>query len=105
MFMITEFRERFGGSERIRVYHAPGRVNLIGEHTDYNQGLVFPMAIEPEVLLACRGRNDGKVRLASTLYPGKIVEFSVQEKIARGEPQWANYCKGVAAEMLAAGIP
>jgi len=100
-----EFSKTFPAEGKIHVIRAPGRVNLIGEHTDYNQGLVFPMAIEPEVLVACRGRNDGKVRLASTIYPNQLVEFSVQEKIQRGQPQWANYCKGVAAELLAAGIP
>src|SRR5690349_19649172 len=79
---------------RVHVLRAPGRVNLIGEHTDYNEGFVFPMAIEPEVRLACRARDDGRVRLASTAFPGQIVEFSVQQKIAPGEPAWANYCKG-----------
>ena len=64
-----------------RVVRAPGRVNLIGEHTDYNDGFVFPMAIEPEVRVACRGRDDGVVRLASTAFPTQVVEFSVQQKI------------------------
>jgi galactokinase len=51
---------------------APGRVNLIGEHTDYNDGFVFPMALEPEVRLVCRSRPDGLVRLASTMFPGQV---------------------------------
>jgi galactokinase len=63
------------------------------------------MAIEPHVLLACRSRDDGEVRLASTAFPGEIVSFSVQSKVAPGEPTWANYSRGVAAELLAAGIP
>src|SRR5687768_16150243 len=93
---------------RTHVIRAPGRVNLIGEHTDYNDGFVFPMAIEPEVRIACRSRDDAKVRLASTAFPGQVVEFSVAgggEKIVAGEPAWANYSRGVAAEMVAAGIP
>jgi galactokinase len=97
-----------GPSDRphaIRFVRAPGRVNLIGEHTDYNDGFVFPMAIEPEVRAAIRARNDGVIRLASTVFPGQIVEFSVQKAIARGNPTWANYGRGVAAELLAAGIP
>jgi galactokinase len=89
----------------IHFVRAPGRVNLIGEHTDYNDGFVFPMAIEPEVRGAIRARSDGVIRLASTVFPGQIVEFSVQKPIARGNPPWANYCRGVAAELLAAGIP
>lgn len=107
--LLKGFHERFGsapvGRHRMHVIRAPGRVNLIGEHTDYNEGLVFPMAIEPEVRLACRARRDGLVRLASSVYPGQVVEFSVQRPIERGEPAWANYSRGVAAEMVAAGIP
>jgi galactokinase len=100
-----QFVEIFGSGGKLRVVRAPGRVNLIGEHTDYNDGFVFPMAIEPHVTIVCRARSDGNVRLASTAYPGKIVEFSIEQKIARGEPGWANYPKGAAAELIGAGIP
>src|SRR5215510_4974863 len=100
-----KFSQTFGPGGKVHVIRAPGRVNLIGEHTDYNDGFVFPMAIEPQVLFACRSREDGKVRLSSTHFPGKIVEFSVQKKIKRDEPKWANYFRGVAAELIAAGIP
>jgi galactokinase len=101
----AQFAQTFGSGGRMHVVRSPGRVNLIGEHTDYNDGFVFPMAIEPHVLIACRGREDQKVRLASAAYPGQVVEFSVAGKITRGEPAWANYCRGVAAELLGAGIP
>jgi galactokinase len=100
-----QFTDIFGGDGHIRIVRAPGRVNLIGEHTDYNDGFVFPMAIEPHVLIVCRARSDGNVRLASTVFPKQIVEFSLERKIARGEPKWANYPKGVAAELIGAGIP
>jgi galactokinase len=100
-----KFEEVFGSGGKIHVIRAPGRVNLIGEHTDYNDGFVFPMAIEPEVRFVCRARTDSLVRLASTMFPEWIVEFSVAGKIERGEPAWANYVRGVAAQMLAAGIP
>src|SRR5437763_9760084 len=104
-----QFNRIFGprrGTDRAHVVRAPGRVNLIGEHTDYNDGFVFPMAIEPEVRIVCRSRNDGTVRLASTAFPGQTVEFSVQKKIPRNpHGAWDNYSRGVAAEMLAAGIP
>jgi galactokinase len=100
-----EFEQVFGSGGRLHVVRAPGRVNLIGEHTDYNDGFVFPMAIEPEVRIVCRGREDSTIRLASTAYPGQTVEFSLQKKIAPGEPTWANYSRGVAAEMLGGGIP
>jgi galactokinase len=116
----AEFRRLFGDTpaaaagfgqsaprpaRRVRLVRAPGRVNLIGEHTDYNDGFVFPMAIEPEVRLACRSRDDGIVRLASTAFAGDVVEFSVQQKVEPAGPEWALYSRGVAAELLAAGIP
>jgi len=99
------FAQVFGPGGKVHVVRAPGRVNLIGEHTDYNDGFVFPMAIEPEVRIACRTRTDGKVRLGSTVFPNELVEFSLQNKIERGKPTWGNYSRGVAAEMIAAGIP
>jgi galactokinase len=113
---ITAIKEKFlqifgadsGGGhagKKVRVIRAPGRVNLIGEHTDYNDGFVFPMAIEPEVRLVCRARGDGMVRLASTVYPNEVVEFSLQKKIERGSPSWGNYSRGVAAQLIAGGIP
>jgi galactokinase len=102
----VKFRQIFGPSEaKVHVIRAPGRVNLIGEHTDYNDGFVFPMAIEPEVRLICRARADGAVRLSSTVYPNELVEFSLQKKIERGNPTWSNYSRGVAAQLIAAGIP
>src|SRR5256885_13543364 len=100
-----QFHRLFGpgrGTERVHVIRAPGRVNLIGEHTDYNDGFVLPMAIEPEVRIACRTRDDGMMRIASTAFDGQIVEASLQQKITRGEPTWSNYMRGVAAEMIAA---
>src|SRR5438128_9489835 len=100
-----ELRERFtklfGGGGKIHVVRAPGRVNLIGEHTDYNEGFVLPMAIEPEIRFVCRSRDDGLVRLASTAFAGEITEFSVNRRIERAsgdeptnEPTWTNYPRG-----------
>ncbi len=99
-----KFAALFGPGGKIHVVRAPGRVNLIGEHTDYNDGFVFPMAIEPQVLVVCRGRNDSVVRFASTAFEGQLAEFRVDGKIERGEPKWANYNKGIAAELIEAGI-
>jgi galactokinase len=106
---ISQLKERFaqlfGPGGKLRVVRAPGRVNLIGEHTDYNDGFVFPMAIEPEIKIVCRNRTDGVVKIASTVYPNEFVEFSLQKKIEHGKPSWGNYARGVAAELIAAGIP
>jgi galactokinase len=101
-----QFQKTFGtAGGAVHVVRAPGRVNLIGEHTDYNDGFVFPMAIEPHVLFAFRARADGLVRMVSTVYPDQFVEFSVNEPIERGEPKWSNYIRGAAAQLVKAGIP
>ena len=100
------FGDGQGPNTRVHVIRAPGRVNLIGEHTDYNDGFVFPMAIEPEVRIVCRARTDGRVRLASTIFPDSISEFSLNGQIAAGpKGSWDNYSRGVAAELVEAGIP
>jgi galactokinase len=99
-----QFEDTFGAGGTLHVVRAPGRVNLIGEHTDYNDGFVFPMAIEPHVLIVFRARTDGKIWLSSTVFPKQIAEFSLKEKITRGEPKWANYSKGITAMLVEAGI-
>ena len=99
------FARTFGDHGRTRIIRSPGRVNLIGEHTDYNDGLVFPMAIEPQVNFVCRAREDAVIRVASTVFPDQIVDFRIDQPIQRGEPSWANYIRGVAAQLKQAGIP
>ena len=98
-----QFEATFGAGGTVVIVRSPGRVNLIGEHTDYNDGFVFPMAIEPHVLIVCRKRADATVRLSSVLYPGQVVEFDLRGVITRGEPKWANYSKGIAAMLVGAG--
>ena len=100
-----QFAQVFGSGGKAHVVRSPGRVNLIGEHTDYNDGFVFPMAIEPDIRFVCRSREDANVRLASSAFPGEVVQFSLSKKIERGEPGWTNYPRGIAAELLGAGIP
>jgi galactokinase len=101
----ADFERVFGAGGRVHLLRAPGRVNLIGEHTDYNEGFVLPMAIEPQLVVACRGRDDGKIRVASDLISGEPFEFSVNKKIEPGEPAWSNYVRGVAAGLIGAGVP
>lgn len=101
----AEFGKSFGAGGRIHIIRAPGRVNLIGEHTDYNDGFVFPMAIEPSVLFVCRARTDNNVVVRSTLFPGAVLEFSLGTKISKGEPKWGNYVRGPIALLLAKGVP
>ena len=79
----SNFTDTFGPGGHLRIVRAPGRVNLIGEHTDYNDGFVFPMAIEQHVTIVSRARDDGIVRLASTAFPKQISEFSLEKSITR----------------------
>lgn len=98
-----QFEQVFGTGGKVHIVRSPGRVNLIGEHTDYNDGFVFPMSIEPQVMIVFRSRQDQTVRLATTIYPGQIAEFSL-DSISRGQPKWANYSKGAAAMLRGAGF-
>jgi galactokinase len=103
----SAFDQAFGPGIPPRFVISPGRVNLIGEHTDYNAGFVCPMAIEPHVLFAFRVRDDDRVRVGSTFYSGELVEFRLSQPI---EPHpenehWSNYIRGIAAELLHKGVP
>ncbi|MEN8234782.1 MAG: galactokinase [Actinomycetota bacterium] len=89
---VELFRARFGDEPEF-IVHAPGRVNLIGEHTDYNDGFVLPMAIEQSTWVALRGRDDRTVRLASIGHPD--VDFDL-DALTRGTDEWAEFIKGVA---------
>jgi len=75
---------------------APGRVNLIGEHTDYNDGFVLPMAIRRYILMAADTNTRRQVTLHSET-TGETATFSIRPKVERGEPGWSNYVRGVIA--------
>ncbi|HEX9118738.1 MAG TPA: galactokinase, partial [Anaerolineae bacterium] len=81
---------------------APGRVNLIGEHTDYNEGFVLPMAIERETRVIAAPRDDGRVRLLALDLDRQTI-FDLATVAASTEERWSNYVRGVAAGLLAAG--
>ncbi len=89
---------------------APGRVNLIGEHTDYNDGFVLPIAVDRVAAFAVRQRNDGVVRLWSAQHEA-YAQFSVSElpeafeQQLRALPNWARYVLGVAAELASSALP
>jgi galactokinase len=95
-------RELFGGSAR--VYRAPGRVNLIGEHTDYNDGFVMPAAIGFACWAAVSPRNDFTLRIHS-VNAGKSVEFDLLEQDPRPAKDWTDYVRGVAVQLKNAGQP
>ncbi|MCU1472349.1 galactokinase [Amnibacterium sp.] len=88
------FRERFGG-EPDGLWRAPGRVNLIGEHTDYNDGYVLPFAIDRASRVAVGLRDDRRVRIASTFEGGDPVETTLDEIAERRFSGWSAYPFGV----------
>lgn len=87
------FQELYGS--RPRLFSAPGRVNLIGEHTDYNDGFVLPAAINRRTLVAAAVRNDRKVRVHS-VEEGETLEFDLDGEPSATENSWLNYVEGVA---------
>jgi galactokinase len=99
------FQAAFGAAPTLHV-QAPGRVNLIGEHTDYNDGLVLPCAIGYGTVIAARPRDDRLVRIAAADYDDAVDEFSLDAPIARlDQPMWANYVRGILNELLRRGLP
>ena len=87
------FRQRYGAAAR--VFRAPGRVNLIGEHTDYNDGFVMPAAIELSVWAAIAPREDRKLVVHSENYSGS-AEIDLDDRDPRPRNQWSDYVQGVA---------
>lgn len=97
------FEERFNRTAD-GIYFAPGRINLIGEHTDYNGGYVFPASITLGTYGAACKRTDDKIRLYSKNFPKTgIVEFSLNNLDYRQEDTWANYPKGMLRFLKEAG--
>ena len=94
------FLAAFGQPATIRV-QAPGRVNLIGEHTDYNGGLVLPCAIGYRTVIVARPRADRRMRVVAADYDDAIDEYALDAPIERlAAPMWANYVRGVVHELL-----
>jgi galactokinase len=91
---VSGFQQLFGYSPA-GLWSAPGRVNLIGEHTDYNNGFVFPFAINRRTFAAVSLRTDGVARVASSFSP-EVVEISIDEISAETVSDWSAYPLGVA---------
>src|SRR5262249_37918440 len=89
------FSKCFGHAPRWLVA-APGRVNLMGEHTDYNDGYVLPMAIERYMMFAA-DRNPGREVVLHSNTNGEPATSGVRPTVARGNPAWSNYVRGVVA--------
>ncbi len=99
--LVTEFEARFGGTPRL--FRAPGRVNLIGEHTDYNDGFVMPAAIEFATWVAIGPRDDRRLVVHSANY-AETREFDLDDLTPRAHNHWSDYVLGVAVTLERAGI-
>jgi galactokinase len=97
------FSEAYGLTGAVQTYFCPGRINLIGEHIDYNGGFVFPAALTLGITACIFRRNDDVVRFSSTTIPGTI-EIRLSEPLENKPSQhWANYPIGVLAFLLKEG--
>lgn len=99
-FITTRFSQKFGGLPKF-VVRSPGRVNLIGEHTDYNDGFVLPMAIDRAIWMAIQPRDDRRVLLYSVDFDSPADFFL--DRIEH-ESDWGEYVRGVAWALLEAGF-
>lgn len=94
--LLKKFYELFGEEGDIRCYFAPGRVNLIGEHTDYNGGHVFPCALTIGTYAVARKNTDGALRFYSVNFEHLgVITSSLDDLVYRKEDRWTNYPKGV----------
>ena len=100
--LLDKFKARFGASAA--VYRAPGRVNLIGEHTDYNEGSVLPAAIGFSCWVAIASRGDRKLVIYSEIFD-ESVEADLDRLNEAGKGKWSDYPLGVAFELAEAGKP
>jgi len=99
----SAFNTRFARAP-VALVRAPGRVNLIGEHTDYNDGFVLPCAIDYQTLIACAPRADRQVQVLALDMGGAEDRFSLDAPIAHSQDKpWANYVRGVLQVLLAQG--
>jgi galactokinase len=102
--LTQQFIQQYGGEAGdIAVFHAPGRVNLIGEHTDYNGGYVFPAALTFGTTLLIRKRSDKQLGLATTNFPSS-KQFSIDEIVYDEADDWMNYPKGIVYELQQSGV-
>lgn len=102
--LTQQFIQQYGGEAGdIAVFHAPGRVNLIGEHTDYNGGYVFPAALTFGTTLLIRKRSDKQLGLATTNFPSS-KQFSIETIVYDEADDWMNYPKGIVYELQQSGV-
>lgn len=100
---LNAYVEFFGHRPSVLV-RAPGRVNLIGEHTDYNDGFVLPCAIDRDTVVAAGSADDGNLESLAVDFDKQIDRFRLGTGFVRAEAEWANYVRGVAAVLIEEGM-
>ena len=101
--ITSEFQKLYGRAPRW-IVAAPGRVNVIGEHTDYNDGFVLPMAIERYAIMAAEASaTPGKISLFDTHFK-ETATIDISSPVTKGQPKWSNYIRGVLAGFQQRGV-
>jgi galactokinase len=98
----TLYKKHFG-SAPVRMVQAPGRLELLGNHTDYNEGLVMSIAVDKYVFMASAPRTDGRIELISSAFPG-AEKFFISDLAKNPAAPWADYVKGVLEQLRKRGI-
>ena len=101
--LVKGFELRFGDSGNVTLAMAPGRVNLIGEYTDFNDGYVLPMTVDRGIYIAARRRSDKRVRVASIRYD-ELIEYDLEQFTAAKPGSWSSYVLGVVEELRLLGL-
>ena len=97
--LLEKFQDVYGDINGTKVYFAPGRVNLIGEHIDYSGGLVLPCALTLGTYGVARRRADKKIKVYSMNMEDEIQEIAIGDYQVVNESDWTNYIKGVVIDM------
>lgn len=100
--LSSEFIKLFGAAPSV-LASSPGRVNIIGEHTDYNDGFVMPCALQFDTKILCSVRDDDLINAYSVQYPGENEQFYISHDLVPGQLAWGNYLRGVVNELKKAG--
>src|SRR5579859_3487860 len=102
--LLASFSTRFSAASKPRIFRAPGRVNLIGEHTDYNDGFVLPAAIDLYTWIAASPRPDQQLHAFSENL-NESAELDLRDSDPRPRNHWSDYVLGVALMLRKAGVP
>src|ERR1700722_14598939 len=101
--VAEQFQKIYGHPPRW-IVAAPGRVNVIGEHTDYNDGFVLPMAIDRYAVMAADvAAKPGKISIRDTQF-NENAQIDISNPVTKGEPKWSNYIRGVIAGFQNLGV-